>query len=78
MARQGAGGAQDEIVRIGLQGGGERAVDGEGEGLGRFGGDEVTDGGEDDEAVEQMVAVGAAAGDVKEEVDLGQGGLAEQ
>jgi hypothetical protein len=37
------------------------------------GGQRVADAGEADQAVEQMIAVGAAAGDVQAQVDLGRG-----
>ena len=69
-------GAEHEVVGAGAEVAGEGAVDGEREAGGGLGLEQIAEAGEDHEAVEQVVAVGAAAGDVQREVDLGGGELA--
>ena len=68
---QSAGGAQHEVIRLGLQPGAERAGDVKRQPAGGGGGEMVAHRGEDGEAVEQVIAIGPAAGDVQVEIDLG-------
>lgn len=68
------GGAQNQIGGAGIEIAGERAGERQRE-AGRGSGrdlDPVADRGEGDEAVEQVIAVGAAAGDMQSEIDLGR------
>ena len=63
-------GAKGEIARVRRRMRREGAVDGKLQRLGRGDLDAVADVGEDGDAVEQMIAVGAAAGHVQREIDL--------
>ena len=70
--RRSARGAQHEVVGAGAEVAGERAVDAPARGPAAGSASTRSPSArEDDEAVEQVVAVGAAAGDVQREVDLG-------
>jgi hypothetical protein len=62
---KGADGAKHQVVGVGLQTGGERAIDGEAEHIRFHCGDDVVRAGENSQAVEQVVAVFASACDVE-------------
>ena len=67
------GGAQHQILGHCAGGGGGRAIDGERERLARREAQRIASAGEGDEALELVIAVGAAAENMKGQIDLGGG-----
>ena len=68
---QGACGTQHQVVRVIGERGGKGAVQGKRKVGSRQSVQRVADRGEDREAVEQVIAVGPAADEVQEQIDLG-------
>ena len=67
-------GAQHQIIGGAVERAGERTADAEADLVGRGEAEHIAGAGEDDQAVEQVVAVVAPAGDVKVEIELCRGG----
>jgi hypothetical protein len=65
-----SGGAKHQVVRFWREGGAEWAVDREFEIVGRGGMQDVSGAGENDQTVEQVIAVGATASDMQEKIYL--------